>query len=59
MRLEDYLGLDAWVMFVFAKRYKDYLGQIRDALQEISRGQAFFHLYLFAPGGRCAPVGLH
>ena len=28
-------------MFIFAKRYRDFLGQIRDALQKISQGQAF------------------
>ena len=39
------------VVLEIAKRYRDSLGQIRDALQEISRGQACFPLYLFAPSG--------
>ena len=34
-------------MLEVAKRYRCYLGQIRDALQKISRGQAFF-LYIYS-----------
>ena len=53
------LRLNESVMLEFAKRYRCFLSLIRDALQEISRGQAFLPLYLFASLGRCSPIGLH